>query len=120
MPKIFHVNWFRKDEEGKFLWPGFSENIRVLDWIIRRCEGDRSIVVSTPIGLLPRKGSINTNGLPPIKESELFSFPKQYWLNDTCESRKFLEDQVGVDTPAIIFKLLEEQENALRNFQLGT
>ncbi|XP_059148875.1 phosphoenolpyruvate carboxykinase [GTP]-like [Physella acuta] len=110
MPKIFHVNWFRLDEHGKFLWPGFGENIRVLDWIIKRCDGDQSIAVPSPIGWLPKKGSIDMSGLGAVNEDELFSLPSHYWLDDTRESKRFLEDQVGSDCPPIIHKLLEEQE----------
>ena len=61
-PRIFHVNWFRKDADGKFLWPGFGENIRVLEWIFRRCEGGARRV-ETPIGLRPAPGEIDTEGL---------------------------------------------------------
>ena len=57
MPKIFHVNFFRTDEEGKLLWPGFGDNIRVLDWILRRVDGE-DIAVKSPIGYLPKKGRI--------------------------------------------------------------
>nr|KAG5712694.1 hypothetical protein BaRGS_029749 [Batillaria attramentaria] len=114
MPKIFHVNWFRTDENGKFLWPGFGENIRVLDWILRRCKGDDSICVDSPIGLLPKPGTINMEGLGDVNEKELFSLPKHYWLDDTQESRRFLEDQVGSDTPPIIFQLLDQQEAAFK------
>ncbi|CAF4885830.1 unnamed protein product, partial [Rotaria magnacalcarata] len=56
-PKIFHVNWFRLDENNKFLWPGYGDNIRVLDWIIRRVNNEDVADVS-PVGLLPKKGSI--------------------------------------------------------------
>ena len=52
LPKIFYVNWFRKDEDGKFLWPGFGENSRVLEWVFRRCDGEAE-AVETPIGLVP-------------------------------------------------------------------
>ncbi|HEX6752316.1 MAG TPA: phosphoenolpyruvate carboxykinase (GTP) [Solirubrobacterales bacterium] len=62
LPRIFYVNWFRKDTEGKFLWPGFGENSRVLEWVFRRCEGTAD-AVETPIGLLPPEGAINTEGL---------------------------------------------------------
>jgi phosphoenolpyruvate carboxykinase (GTP) len=62
LPRIFYVNWFRKDADGKFLWPGFGENSRVLEWVFRRCEGTAD-AVETPIGLLPSEGAINTEGL---------------------------------------------------------
>ena len=62
LPRVFHVNWFRKDADGKFLWPGFGENSRVLEWIFRRCE-DAAEAAETPIGLLPAEGAINTEGL---------------------------------------------------------
>jgi phosphoenolpyruvate carboxykinase (GTP) len=62
LPKVFHVNWFRKDEDGKFLWPGFGENSRVLEWVFRRCD-DESEVVDSAIGLLPADGELNTEGL---------------------------------------------------------
>jgi phosphoenolpyruvate carboxykinase (GTP) len=61
-PRVFYVNWFRKDAEGKFLWPGFGENSRVLEWIFRRCDDDAG-AVETPIGLLPAEGSINVENL---------------------------------------------------------
>ncbi|HEY5709549.1 MAG TPA: phosphoenolpyruvate carboxykinase (GTP) [Solirubrobacterales bacterium] len=62
LPRIFYVNWFRKDADGKFLWPGFGENSRVLEWVFRRCEGTAG-AVETPIGLLPSAGAIDTEGL---------------------------------------------------------
>ncbi len=62
LPRIFYVNWFRKDAEGKFLWPGFGENSRVLAWIFRRCE-DAAKAVKTPIGLVPADGELDLTGL---------------------------------------------------------
>ena len=56
MPKIFHVNWFRQ-KDGKFVWPGFGDNIRVLDWVLRRVAGEENIAQESPIGLLPTKGA---------------------------------------------------------------
>jgi phosphoenolpyruvate carboxykinase (GTP) len=62
MPRIFLVNWFRKDADGSFIWPGFGENSRVLEWIFRRCDGEGE-VVETPIGLVPTADSLDTDGL---------------------------------------------------------
>jgi phosphoenolpyruvate carboxykinase (GTP) len=62
LPRVFYVNWFRKDEDGKFLWPGYGENSRVLEWVFRRCEGTAE-AVETPIGLLPTEDGIDTDGL---------------------------------------------------------
>jgi len=62
LPKIYGVNWFRKDEDGKFLWPGFGENSRVLEWVFRRCNGEGE-TVDTPVGMVPAPGDLNLDGL---------------------------------------------------------
>lgn len=62
LPKIFHVNWFRKGDDGGFIWPGFGENLRVLEWIIGRCKGTAD-AAETPIGHVPAPGALNTDGL---------------------------------------------------------
>ncbi len=62
MPRVFYVNWFRKDEEGNFLWPGFGENSRVLEWVFRRCAGEAE-AEETPIGMVPAAGGLDTEGL---------------------------------------------------------
>jgi phosphoenolpyruvate carboxykinase (GTP) len=62
LPKIFHVNWFRKDDDGRYLWPGFGENSRVLAWIVERCAG-RAEATETPIGLVPAQDALDTEGL---------------------------------------------------------
>jgi phosphoenolpyruvate carboxykinase (GTP) len=69
LPRIFYVNWFRKDQEGKFIWPGFGENSRVLAWVFRRCD-DAADAVDTPIGRVPTPGSIPAEGLD-LSEDEL-------------------------------------------------
>jgi phosphoenolpyruvate carboxykinase (GTP) len=61
-PRIFRVNWFRTNEQGKFIWPGFGDNLRVLQWVLERCEG-RGKAANTPIGLTPTLDSINREGL---------------------------------------------------------
>jgi len=62
LPRVFYVNWFRKDEDGKFMWPGYGENSRVLEWIFRRCEGEAE-AHETPLGLVPHAGDLNIDGL---------------------------------------------------------
>ncbi len=62
LPRIFYVNWFRKDDRGSFIWPGFGENARVLEWVFRRCEGTAE-ATDTPVGRLPRPDALNTDGL---------------------------------------------------------
>ena len=69
LPKIFFVNWFQRDEDGRFLWPGFGENSRVLKWVFERVDGDGE-TIDTPIGKLPTKGSLDADGLE-IDEADL-------------------------------------------------
>jgi phosphoenolpyruvate carboxykinase (GTP) len=80
LPKIFQVNWFRKDGSGRFLWPGFGENSRVLAWIFRRCEG-KAEAVDTPIGRLPAPNAIETDGLDVSREDmeALLAIDPQEW-----------------------------------------
>ena len=69
LPKIFHVNWFRKDDEGKFLWPGFGENSRVLAWVFRRCDGEAQANL-TPIGHVPDPEHLESTARPrPVAEA---------------------------------------------------
>jgi phosphoenolpyruvate carboxykinase (GTP) len=85
LPKIFNVNWFRKGPDGKFLWPGYGDNIRVLKWIFERAEGTAG-AVETPIGLTPEQGSIDISGLAGVadKMDNILKVDKQEWL-DECE-----------------------------------
>ncbi len=80
LPRIFYVNWFRKGPDGKFLWPGFGENSRVLEWIFRRCEGNAE-AVETPIGLVPAPGALNTEDLDVSEEemAELLRVDPHEW-----------------------------------------
>lgn len=79
-PKVFNVNWFRTDDNGKFLWPGFGDNMRILDWIIRRCEGEVD-AVETAIGNVPNPSDINLNGtdLSEADVADLLTIDKDLW-----------------------------------------
>ncbi|MBZ4646119.1 MAG: phosphoenolpyruvate carboxykinase [Petroclostridium sp.] len=111
-PKIFHVNWFRLDENGKFIWPGFGDNLRVLNWIIDRCEG-KAEAVETPIGYLPTVDAINTEGLDISEEvmKELLKVDKSVWMEDVKGQKEFFE-KFGDRLPQAIkdeLKALEER-----------
>jgi phosphoenolpyruvate carboxykinase (GTP) len=83
LPPIFHVNWFRKGTDGKFIWPGFGDNMRVLDWIIGRCEG-RFSAIDTPIGRLPKRADLNLSGLEiaPDKLDLLLTVDNAAWRKE--------------------------------------
>jgi len=83
LPKIFNVNWFRKDENGKWLWPGYGDNIRVLEWIFARCN-DEVDAVTTPIGFVPKKEDIDLKGIDNVAENldELLDVNKDKWLEE--------------------------------------
>lgn len=91
-PKIFNVNWFRKDEDGKFMWPGFGDNLRVLDWIIKRCEG-KVDAVESEIGYLPKVEDINLQGIEDeVSEDRLqqmLTVDKELWKEEVDGIKKF-------------------------------
>ena len=89
-PKFFNVNWFRTDENGNFLWPGFGDNMRVLDWIIRRTEGTAE-AVETPIGYVPKPEDINLNGLDMTVDdvANLLTVDKELWKEDAENIESF-------------------------------
>lgn len=90
LPRIYYVNWFRKDENGKFIWPGYGENMRVLKWIYERVSGTGK-AVDTPIGRLPADGEIDTKGLniSPDNCKKLFTVNKEEWLGEINEMREY-------------------------------
>lgn len=92
LPEIFHVNWFRQNEEGDFLWPGFGENLRVLEWIIKRCKGEVD-ATETPIGFLPAEGDVNVEGLELSTEAwaSLTSVDKAQWRQEMREFGEYLD-----------------------------
>ena len=111
LPKIFHVNWFRQDKLGKFLWPGFGENLRVLRWIIDRCENQVD-AQDTAIGYLPHTKDINTDDLDISNETmkELLSVKKESWIDEMKSVGKYLQSY-GERLPNA---LLKNQEKVLK------
>src|SRR3989441_6810740 len=109
MPKIFLVNWFRKDEKGKFLWPGYGENSRVLKWIFERCSGTAN-AVDTPVGCLPRPEDLDVKGLdiPATNLSKLLNVDVEGWLGEIPLIHQFF-DQFGERLP----KALRDEVNRL-------
>ncbi|KAG1667593.1 Phosphoenolpyruvate carboxykinase [GTP], mitochondrial [Nymphon striatum] len=107
LPKIFHVNWFRKSSAGKFIWPGFGENARVLDWICRRVDGE-DIADESAIGYLPKEGSINLDGLSDVDMKELFSLPKEMWQEECKEIKNYFDEQVNKDLPSEVAEELKK------------
>ena len=99
LPKIFHVNWFRKSAEGKFLWPGFGDNARVLDWIIQRAtKPEADNYVDTPIGYVPKREALNLQGVKVDNSvmDELLRVDKADWAEEAVKYEKFLD---GLNTP---------------------
>ena len=91
-PKIFNVNWFRKDDDGNFLWPGFGDNMRVLEWIIKRCEG-KVDAEETAIGFVPKAEDINLEGIEDeVSEDqlkEILSVDNSLWEDEAKGIEEF-------------------------------
>ena len=112
-PKIFHVNWFRTDDEGHFVWPGFGDNMRVLLWILARCE-DKVGAVETPIGFVPNPEDINLEDLDLSVETlkGLLDVDRELWLED-CKGVHEFYKQVGDRVPAELYEELAALEERL-------
>ncbi len=118
-PKIFNVNWFKQDENGNFIWPGFGDNMRVLDWIIKRCEGEAE-AEETAIGYLPKKGDINTEGIedevtPEIMD-KLLDVDKELWKKEIAEMRRYYDEDIaakGGRVPQALRDVLDKIESNL-------
>jgi phosphoenolpyruvate carboxykinase (GTP) len=91
-PKIFHVNWFRRGADGKFLWPGYGENVRVLKWILERVEG-RGAAAETPIGYVPKPGALTLDGLKvaPATVEELLQVNTDDWQQELADTKEFFD-----------------------------
>lgn len=113
-PKIFNVNWFRKDKEGNIIWPGYGDNIRVLEWILKRCEGKVGAIES-PIGYIPRSSDIRLNGtdLTPSDVKKLLYISKPQWRKEARKIRKFYK-MFGETLPGELKNQLEKLEENLK------
>ncbi|NLO08887.1 MAG: phosphoenolpyruvate carboxykinase (GTP) [Clostridiales bacterium] len=115
LPKIFYVNWFRKDKDGRWLWPGFGDNSRVLKWVVERTSGTGE-AVKTPIGYLPAKGAIDTSGLD-VNEAdmdELLHVYKDQWLTEVASIRQHYV-VYGEKLPKELVKQLDALEARLNS-----
>jgi phosphoenolpyruvate carboxykinase (GTP) len=102
LPKVFHVNWFRKGADGKFMWPGYGDNLRVLEWILKRVDG-KVDALDTPIGRLPQPGDLNTDGLDllPSTLEQLLHVDREGWQAELAAIAEYLEGY-GERTPAAL------------------
>jgi phosphoenolpyruvate carboxykinase (GTP) len=113
-PKIFRVNWFRRDDEGRFLWPGYGENVRILKWIVDRIHG-RGRATETPIGYVPAPGALDTSGLdvPASRLEAALRCDRDEWFGALDELKEFYE-QFGARLPAPIW---EAHAETVRRFK---
>ena len=114
-PKIFHVNWFRTDEDGRFLWPGYGENLRVIEWILDRCRGEAD-AVKTPIGYVPAVDSLDLTGLniTPDSLGKLLAVDREAWYQESEQIASFFH-RFGKRFPHPLWKKLEELRQGLRS-----
>ena len=113
LPKIYYVNWFRKDDEGKFLWPGYGENSRVLKWIYERIEGIADAAV-TPIGYVPAKQALEMSGLPVSADDveELLRVDPEQWQSEVIRIKEHFS-KFGERLPSELWDELHELEKRL-------
>jgi phosphoenolpyruvate carboxykinase (GTP) len=112
-PRLYHVNWFRRDADGKFLWPGYGENLRVLAWMLERCAG-RGGSQATAIGNLPREADLNLKGLDiaPAALKELLSIDRELWKVEAGDMGEYLEE-FGAHVPEALRAELKTLEQRL-------
>jgi len=114
-PKIFHVNWFRADEKGKFLWPGYGENLRILEWVLNRCD-DKVEAVETPIGYLPLPRDIDLSGLKLAGDvlEKLLVIGNKDWLEELKDIKKFFQ-QFKKELPQELWQEYEGVNSRLKS-----
>ncbi len=121
LPKIFYVNWFRKDDNNKdlpggFMWPGYGDNSRVLAWIFDRCDG-KDNYVDTPIGFMPKEGAINTDGLADYYKKtlpEILKVDTEGWLKEVKDIRENHYPKFGAHLPKELMDILDDLEKRLK------
>jgi phosphoenolpyruvate carboxykinase (GTP) len=103
-PLIFHVNWFKQGPDGKFLWPGFGDNLRVLKWMIDRCR-NAIPAISTPLGYMPRPEDLDLTGLdiPPANVEQLLAINPEEWRQEMQAREQFMET-LGPTMPSGILR----------------
>jgi len=113
-PVVFHVNWFKRDEQGKFLWPGFGENLRVLEWVLQR-RREEVPAVQTPIGYMPNENALDMTGLdiPRKNMMKLFEIDQKLWLEE-CDNIEEFFDSLGDRMPERLYDELERLRYRLR------
>ena len=116
LPRVYHVNWFQKDPDGGYLWPGFGENIRILRWIVGRTRGEAS-ARRTPLGYLPGPESLDLSGLnlPESAIQSLFSVDREAWIKELASQKDFL----GTFGPALPEELWEEYRRLASRLNKG-
>lgn len=117
LPRIFYVNWFRKDESGRWLWPGFGENSRVLKWIVERTMGEGK-AVKTPIGYMPAPGALDLGGLDigSADMDELLSVKKDEWLSEVASIKEHYANY-GSRLPEVLAAQLDALEKRLTDVE---
>ena len=115
LPKIFYVNWFRKDENDNFMWPGYGDNSRVLAWIFDRCDG-KDNYVDTEIGYMPKDGAIDTTGLSDEYKKNmgaLTTVDKDGWKKEIKDIRENHYPKFGAHLPKELAECLDDLEKRL-------
>ncbi|XP_069735220.1 phosphoenolpyruvate carboxykinase [GTP], mitochondrial-like [Phaenicophaeus curvirostris] len=113
LPRVFHVNWFLRDPSGKFLWPGFGHNARVLAWICSRVAGEDN-AKEMPYGLVPKEEALDLRGLPGVSYRHLFPLDRSFWERETRELRTYYQENFGEDLPREVMDQLEALEKRVR------
>jgi phosphoenolpyruvate carboxykinase (GTP) len=114
-PPVFSVNWFRKDADGRFIWPGFSENARVLEWIVRRVEGSVE-TVDTPIGKLPKVRDVDIEGLDLGYEElqSILSVDRAAWAREADAIAEYFDEIGGERVPVELRRQLASLKANIR------